>query len=77
MDATASQQLLLLSCGLARLVRNKVLIKFIHLRIFLLKGGRGANKALGRSLLEKNVDKQCCQREATNALFVVKNAYSK
>ena len=37
----------------------------------------GANKALGRSLLEKNVDKQCCQREATNALFVVKNAYSK
>ena len=72
-----SQQLLLLSCGLARLVRNKVLMKFIHLRIFLLKGGRGANKALGRSLLEKNVDKQSCQREATNALFVVKNAYSK
>ena len=39
-------------------------------------GGRGANKALGRVLLEQNVDCQTCQREAVNAMFTVKNPYS-
>ena len=39
-------------------------------------GGRGANKALGRVLLEQNVDRQTCQREAVNAMFTVKNPYS-
>ena len=39
-------------------------------------GGRGANKALGRVLLEQNVDRQTCQRKAVNAKFLVKNPYS-
>ena len=39
-------------------------------------GGRGANKALGRVLLEQNVDRQTCQRETVNAMFTVKNPYS-
>ena len=39
-------------------------------------GGRGANKALGRVLLEQNVNRQTCQREAVNAMFTVENPYS-
>ena len=39
-------------------------------------GGRGSNKALGRVLLEKNVDRQSCLREAVNSQFSVKSPYS-
>ena len=38
-------------------------------QINLWLGGRGANKALGRVLLEQNVDRQTCQREAVNDMF--------
>ena len=40
-------------------------------------GGRGENKAFGKQLLEQKVDRQSCQREAVNSLFVVSNSYSK
>ena len=48
----------------------------MHQQICMNCGGRGANKALGRVLLEQNVDRQTCQREAVNAMFLVKNPYS-
>ena len=40
-------------------------------------GGHGENKAFGKQLLEQKVDRQSCQREAVNSLFVVSNSYSK
>ena len=37
---------------------------------------RGANKALARVLLEQDVARQTCQREAVNAMFTVEKPYS-
>ena len=38
-------------------------------------GGRGQCKELGRVLLEQRVDRQSCQREAINNLFLVESPY--
>ena len=37
----------------------------------------GENKTFGKQLLDQKVDRQSCQREAVNSLFVVSNSYSK
>ena len=75
--ATETRQPLWFCSGLARLVRSTLMLNISTNMYMLWPGGRGESKALGRVLLEQNVDRQTCQREAVNAIFSVQNPFSK
>ena len=75
--ATETRQPLWFCSGLARLVRSTLMLNISTNMYILWPGGRGDSKALGRVLLEQNVDRQTCQREAVNAIFSVQNPFSK
>ena len=75
--ATETKQPSWFCSGLARLVRSTLMLNISTNMYILWPGGRGDSKALGRVLLEQNVDRQTCQREAVNAIFSVQNPFSK
>ena len=60
-----------------RQARSTLMLNISTNMYILWPGGRGDSKALGRVLLEQNVDRQTCQREAVNAIFSVQNPFSK
>ena len=73
---TAKMRHLWYCSGLARPARRQIIFNISFANLFLWPGGHGSNKALGRVLLEQNINKQSCLRTALNSMFEVQHPHS-